>query len=859
MKEPFYNWKKRTLFTLDRESLSLEFAQTYSKRLATIIRACDVLAETRRYRPTSNPQHRSLHNHQSFKNNHYSHAILDRAELRQDWTYHTLQLTELLGLEAFLLQMVAQVHQCGCLHALEVEDVYDKVRQQQYHQQLQQQQQNQAHLPRHLLSSPNKPPSHLLPLQQQQQWLLPSSGKGGAWQGTQEAQSAYLRSMSSMLYKNALMARLLLPYRYVAVVQVDLYALKEILSLAAKPAVSHPHPSSSASSGGSGNMSGKITGSGSSGNLVSFAHQNNNNTPSATNSSQQTAASTVDTAGFSLAKTFSTGNLGALFSGSTQPTVQTQAPSSTSGTSASSAHGPAAITTSLSGTTMHHHYPQVFGANMGQSSLASQTVSITAANPPHGPSFEVYAIIRLVKYVPHSANQASIYTGHHHNLGGGSSQHSFASHSSLHNMFASSGAASGGIGGGSSASSGAVENSKVPLDGAYLTPVARVEVSKNRSRFATAANSINTSSHSTASTASSQTGSQQRPPTSVRSSTAPTASGTTNAKKAASAAATAAAMNPQGGKYSRVILQQIALDVDYDWRAQALFRFALPEGWTTLLQEDMHTLSSDGKNNDNKNDRRSLPPLKVSITLYERTFFSDSKLGEVEIPLLDLHERNTLHDWFPVVHSDTSSSSTSSGGGLSSSQLGPARNVSLLLYAQTKVRFQLLQTDTPVVGSGQPHSAALQHNSQHSQSHSSMTDVFSKMGLGGHSSHPQGSSSTHSGRSTGRGFDSFAHHLTDRFRSSAQETKVSPPPSTTSSTSTSTGRVFIPLPTMPSFSVGGKDESQVTASTASAAASSYNSSTTNQAADGNTRGTESTTSSAPTTTASNFAKLGRVS
>jgi hypothetical protein len=126
----------------------------------------------------------------------------------------------------------------------------------------------------------------------------------------------------------------------------------------------------------------------------------------------------------------------------------------------------------------------------------------------------------------------------------------------------------------------------------------------------------------------------------------------------------------------------VSAAVDFEWRTQGIFRFALPEGWLTLIQEEL-ALNMEG-GNIGRQDIRSPPALKIHITLYERNFFTDSVLGEVHIPLEDLTEKNAVRDWFPIVHD---------------------KSVSWLLFAQAKLRFQLMKTELPVVGAGLPHHA----------------------------------------------------------------------------------------------------------------------------------------------------------
>lgn len=93
---------------------------------------------------------------------------------------------------------------------------------------------------------------------------------------------------------------------------------------------------------------------------------------------------------------------------------------------------------------------------------------------------------------------------------------------------------------------------------------------------------------------------------------------------------------------------------DYSWREQVLFRFALPEGIVALD----NSFSNDSKrprrarrnlneNGDDStarfsadiNDNFFVCPDTVFISVYERTFFSDNKLGDLQLNLKELTDK----------------------------------------------------------------------------------------------------------------------------------------------------------------------------------------------------------------------------
>jgi hypothetical protein len=77
---------------------------------------------------------------------------------------------------------------------------------------------------------------------------------------------------------------------------------------------------------------------------------------------------------------------------------------------------------------------------------------------------------------------------------------------------------------------------------------------------------------------------------------------------------------------------------EYSWREQGVLRFPLPD---TVLAIGPFTEGGD------KNIRQ--PPRKLQLSVYEtRSFFSDQKLGELELPLSGLSDERPFRDWLPL-------------------------------------------------------------------------------------------------------------------------------------------------------------------------------------------------------------------
>ena len=124
--------------------------------------------------------------------------------------------------------------------------------------------------------------------------------------------------------------------------------------------------------------------------------------------------------------------------------------------------------------------------------------------------------------------------------------------------------------------------------------------------------------------------------------------------------------------WSKAQQQAVARAVEYNFREQALFRFALPEGQLSLYPPangnnsgiTLQPYPEYSKDNDNQNNITSgttakiastLPPTVLSIpaqyfeipsvltiAVYERSFFSDTLLGELELDLSCIHEKRYI-------------------------------------------------------------------------------------------------------------------------------------------------------------------------------------------------------------------------
>jgi hypothetical protein len=92
--------------------------------------------------------------------------------------------------------------------------------------------------------------------------------------------------------------------------------------------------------------------------------------------------------------------------------------------------------------------------------------------------------------------------------------------------------------------------------------------------------------------------------------------------------------------------------VEYTWREQANLRYPLPD------------VSSDDILN---------PPMRIHVAIYERSFFSDTKLGELDLPMAALTDEKLFKEWIPL---------TSDKGG------------SFFIHLQAQLKFHIMEMVT---------------------------------------------------------------------------------------------------------------------------------------------------------------------
>lgn len=112
-----------------------------------------------------------------------------------------------------------------------------------------------------------------------------------------------------------------------------------------------------------------------------------------------------------------------------------------------------------------------------------------------------------------------------------------------------------------------------------------------------------------------------------------------NAAKKFEQAAAASQYGNSAGYQSKAILAQISQSLDYDWRTQSIFRFALPEGWISLLQEHHHHHHHRSHAQHPCQRIRTPPPIKITISVFEKSFFGDTKIGDMELNLTDFSDK----------------------------------------------------------------------------------------------------------------------------------------------------------------------------------------------------------------------------
>ena len=393
------------------------------------------------------------------------------------------------------------------------------------------------------------------------------------WHLSSEGHSNYLLTLQEYCYKNRLFQRLLLQYRFIGFLQIDLYGLKEILSL--KPIASSSSSSSSSSSmtvkgAAPGNSHiGEISAS----NTINSIHQ-------MTKAVQPPPAAPAAGGFLSFFSSF----------GSSAASAAPVAPKPAAPIAAAGGI-PIALSQQSSQPALTHLAATNGPVGLGTLSHSSNIASLVPTNAPHTQSMEIYGIVRFVKeFYPKTDQHAAAYRSGYY-------------------------------------------------DESFVTTPKRVDILPN-GLFPDRSSSSSSSS----------------------------------------------------------IASQVQSFHDFEFRQQVLFRFPLPENIFTLLEDHWEiyllalaenlqnptetfsflskfsraphshgskglappSAAGGGGSGSREDDRlsrflskltieeetilfdhflKTVPPMKIIITIYEKTFFSDLKLGELEMNLFDLNDQ----------------------------------------------------------------------------------------------------------------------------------------------------------------------------------------------------------------------------
>ena len=101
--------------------------------------------------------------------------------------------------------------------------------------------------------------------------------------------------------------------------------------------------------------------------------------------------------------------------------------------------------------------------------------------------------------------------------------------------------------------------------------------------------------------------------------------------------------------------------IEYHVRDMAAFRFPLPEGVARVScpgADGSAPRSScrAGRGFANRTEEEGwrgnmhCPPCSLHVTIYERTFLSENRLGELTMPLAALTQDSTLDEWMPLIN-----------------------------------------------------------------------------------------------------------------------------------------------------------------------------------------------------------------
>jgi hypothetical protein len=120
-----------------------------------------------------------------------------------------------------------------------------------------------------------------------------------------------------------------------------------------------------------------------------------------------------------------------------------------------------------------------------------------------------------------------------------------------------------------------------------------------------------------------------------------------------------------------------SVGTEYLWRDQVQFRFAIPEGLATLAHDDVSTQAQTGISSG-----LFVPPRTLLVTVYERNFFSDTKLGELELPLSSLTDDRAFRDWLPLSNSKHNTPKAGS-------------NSTWFVHLQVQLKFAMMAIELP--------------------------------------------------------------------------------------------------------------------------------------------------------------------
>ena len=135
---------------------------------------------------------------------------------------------------------------------------------------------------------------------------------------------------------------------------------------------------------------------------------------------------------------------------------------------------------------------------------------------------------------------------------------------------------------------------------------------------------------------------------------------------------------------------------EFAWRDQVCLSFALPEGLLTLPSVepgDHHTSTAHSARftTESANLANFTHPTVFQISIFEKSFFADTKLGDLELPLHCLSDENQFREWLPL-----------------STSPRPQKSSSWFVNVQAQLRFHpmALCADAPMgdPGGGSPRS-----------------------------------------------------------------------------------------------------------------------------------------------------------